>query len=719
MLGIRVYVRVVGLVFAVATGFCDLAGVEANAQPHSAPKVSGIANYAVELAFKGDFIRAAGLARRSGDGAAKKLVELLYLRDRPNEAGYRRIMAFLDTAPNWPLTEGLLKRAERALYVNREPAGLVLRHFTKRQPTTEQGSLAYARALLAVGDKKTALKYVKNAYYNPDIPSELEKQIVTEFAALLSIEDDRKRMWRLVYAHESNAAIRASKQLSEEYQKAAIVAQQLLRLGAAADKQYETLPSAMREEPGIKYALTWYYRKKADYPKARAILASVPGNANFMGDPEAWWIERRIVARHSLGKGHRDATQVGYKIASSHGLSTGEKAAEGEFLAGWIALRYLNHPAAGLRHFKRLGDLAETATEKARAGYWTGRALDALGQPGRAKAFYRDASKYSTVYYGQLAREKVGLNPIAEASAIGIASAPARTVIEKDEVVRAFRMVADLGHKNELPMFFEAFANRFKSVDEMNAVASLVWMEGGSYLTVRLAKTAAAKHVYIDAWNYPDRALPEWKEIGKPVERSLIYALARQESEFNPTAGSKVGAQGFMQIMPDTGKLVTKQYGLEYQDGILTNDPSFNVMLGAAHLGDLISNHRGCYVLALVSYNAGPRRSREWIAEYGDLRTGETDPVDWIESIPYPETRQYVQKVLQNLHVYRSRLSFTTVRPMTADLARGSTLGKLSVAASEPARSLSVKTIPAQLLGPVNNRTNVGAQPIFGGPVPN
>ena len=498
MVRIKGYVRVVGLVLAAVTGFGALAGFEAKGQPHSAPKVSSIAVYAVELAFKGDFIRASGLASRSRDRAAMKLVELLYLRDSPNDAGYQRIMAFLDTAPNWPLTEGLLKRAERSLYFNNEPAELVLGHFEKRQPTTAQGSLAYARALLAVGDKKTALKYVQNAYYSPDIPSELEKQIVTEFGTLLSDEHYRHRMWRLIYAHESDAAVRASKRLSEGYQKAALVAQQLLRLGAGADNQYEKLPPALREEIGLKYALVWFLRKKADYDKASAILASVPGNANVMGDPEAWWTERRIVARQSLGKNYRDATRVGYKIASSHGLSTGEKAAEAEFLAGWIALRYLNHPAAGLRHFKRLGEIAETATDKARAGYWVGRALDALGQPGKAKAFYRDASRYTTVYYGQLAREKAGLGSIPELVSTGIASASARTIIDKDEVVRAFRMVAELGHKNELPMFLESFASRFSTVDEMNAVASLVRMEGGSYMAVRLAKAAAAKHVYID-----------------------------------------------------------------------------------------------------------------------------------------------------------------------------------------------------------------------------
>jgi soluble lytic murein transglycosylase len=165
--------------------------------------------------------------------------------------------------------------------------------------------------------------------------------------------------------------------------------------------------------------------------------------------------------------------------------------------------------------------------------------------------------------------------------------------------------------------------------------------------------------------------MPAWKQIGKPVEKALVYGLSRQESEFDPKAGSKVGAQGLMQLMPGTAKLVARQYRLSYAPSKLTGDPAYNVKLGAAHLADLVEDYGGSYVLTLVAYNAGPRRSREWVAEYGDPRSGQVDPIDWVESIPFQETRQYVQKVLQNTHIYRSRLAPKTVRPMTADLRRG------------------------------------------------
>ena len=676
-------VSLVALAAAAATVAPSL--YSADGQVMAEPQVSADAVEAAKLALKGDFVEAGQAAARSRDPAAIKLVELYYLRQHPNDAGYERIMAFLDEAPNWPLSEALLKRAERSLYANNEPAPLILAHFAKRKPTTSEGALALARALIATGDKEKAHKYIQKVWYDPDLDSDLEKSVAKEFGKLLTADDDKERMWRLVYAQETNAAIRASKRLSRDYQKAAAVAQLLIRNEKGADKKYSALPSSMRNQLGMKYALTRYYRKKEAYSKARAILASVPGDAAKMGDPQAWWIERRIVARHSIGINDRNHAKVAYKICRAHGLSKGDAAIEGEFLAGWIALRYLKDPATALKHFTRLGEIADTRTEKSRAGYWKGRALEAMGRKTDAKAQYREASQYSTLYYGQLAREKIGLGRVPEEIESGEASAAARTSVDKDEVVRAYKMLAKAGGQDQLRYFLWSFAQRFDTVDEMNAAADFVWSEGGAFMAVKFAKAAGTRQVDIDSWGYPIRALPDWKQMGKPVEESLVFALSRQESEFNPTAGSRVGAQGLMQLMPGTAKLIAKQYGVKYSSSKLTADPAYNVQLGAAHLGDLIEDFGGSYVLTLVAYNAGPRRSVEWLKEYGDLRAGEIDPVDWVESIPFHETRQYVQKVLQNLHVYRSRLAPKTVRPMTADLMRGSDVASINTAATEAA----------------------------------
>ncbi|MGH6821560.1 MAG: hypothetical protein ACREDU_11965, partial [Methylocella sp.] len=340
---------------------------------------------------------------------------------------------------------------------------------------------------------------------NPLLDPELEKKVSSEFKTLLSLEDHQRRMWCLVYAHETNAAIRASKRLSGGYQNGAKVAQALLRGVGGADKQYAKLPAVMREQLAMKYALVVFHRKREAWGKVRAILVDIPGDGR---DAEAWWVERRIVARHSIGTKRKDSFKAAYQITRSHGVASGEGASEGEFLAGWIALRHLKEPGKALPHFQKLHTLVRTETEKARAKYWTGRAFAAMGRETEAKSAYREAAQYSTVYYGQLAREKIGLGKVPEKVTSGESSAEARAKIDKDEVARAFKLVAAAGGKGDLHMFLWAFAHRFDTADEMNAAADLVWSEGGATMALKLAKAAAPRNIDIDHWSYPVNALP-------------------------------------------------------------------------------------------------------------------------------------------------------------------------------------------------------------------
>ncbi len=678
---VRGFSKVVVSAVLMGSAFLPVTAAMTSAAAIAAPQVSNLSVQATELALKGSFIDAGSLAQRSGDEAAIKLVELLYLRDHWKDAGYRRIMDFLRAAPKWPLSETLIKRAEQALYENDEPVDLIMAHFAGREPVSTEGRLALARANFAKGNRKATQLLIQQVWNDTGISPAFEKSVISEFGSILTSDDHKRRMWRMVYAQETNGAIRNSKRLGADYQSAAKVAQTLLRGAAGAEKQYGRLPSSMREQLGMKYALVHYSRKLERYAKARAILATVPNTAAAMGDADAWWVERRIVARHSVGGTHKDSARAAYQIAKSHGFNAGSNAVEAEFLAGWIALRSLGNPETALGHFNKLAAIAPTGTEKARAQYWLGRTYAALGDKATARKAYERAAQHSTVYYGQLAREQIGLGKVPEAIDNGQASAAASARVDHDPVVRAFQMVAKADGKASLNMFLWSLASRFDNADEMNAVAAIVKQAGGTTMALRLAKASSQRNIDIDHWAYPIKALPNWPQMGKPVESSLVYGLSRQESEFDPNAGSRVGAQGLMQLMPGTAKLIAKQYRIKYAQSKLLGDPTYNVKLGAAHLADLIEEFNGSYVLTLVAYNAGPRRSYEWVKEYGDLRSGKIDAIDWVESIPFQETRQYVQKVLQNTHIYRSRLAPRTVRPMTADLRRGSP-GAIAIAAN-------------------------------------
>jgi soluble lytic murein transglycosylase len=630
-----------------------------------------LAIQAAQKALSGDFTAAGLLAKQSQDTAAIKLVELIYLKDHGGTAGYSRIVDFLNGAPNWPLTPTLMKRAEEALYKGNESAATIQGHFAKRKPVTPFGALALARAARAAGDNASVAKYVRQAWFDPDADATLEQQMSSEFGSQLNASDRRTRVWRLIYAQQGRAAVRNADRIGGEMMAAAQTAQLLIEGSSAGEKKYRGLSSAMREELAIKYTLARFYRRKENFAQARAILVTVPGDAAAMGDAEAWYEERRNIVRRSVGPKNSASWKAAYQIARNHGISGGDFVVDAHFLAGWVALRYMRDPRTAMEHFVKLQKAADTRTEQSRALYWIGRTYQAMGDQAKAKASYRDAAVNTTVYYGQLAREQIGLGKKPQDISSHTSSAATVAAVNNDEVVRAFRIMSQAGSKNQLNIFFWSLATRFDSEQELNAVAGIIHDAAGTSWALRFAKACGKRDVDLDDWAYPIRGLPQWRQLGKPVEKALVYALSRQESEFDPNAGSNVGAQGLMQLMPGTANLIARQYRVPYAVGRLKSDPTYNVELGAAHLADLVESFGGSYVLTLVGYNAGPRRSKEWLQAFGDLRGAQVDPIDWVECIPFNETRQYVQKVLQNVQIYRSRLAPETLRPMTADLARG------------------------------------------------
>lgn len=641
-------------------------------QKAGARQANDLVSKAIEWAGKGNFEKARQFAKASDDPVAIKLVSWLYLRESGEKAGYDRIATFLRANPHWPSSSIFAASAERALYNERRGAETVFAHFANSRPQTAEGMLALARANLATGNRSEAEALVSRAWRIAEADAAFEQQITREFGSLIGPEDYKARLWTKIVLQESNAALRAAKRLSKDYQLAAAAAQLLLRSNSGGVKAANALPASVRNEPAMRYALARYYRKADKDPEAAAILLKLPQSAEQLYDAEQVWIERRLVARDLLTAKRKKHWSTAYTLASSHAFVTGASAVEGEFLAGWIALRFLKDVDSAAAHFTKMAATATTRTDRSRAKYWLGRTYAATGQNELANAAFNEAAKVPTVYYGALARDALGLGRTPIQIAEIKPSDDDRARVSRDELVRAFRILGRAGRKGEMGLFLWPIGQRFKSPAEMSAAASIVSDDGGPFMAVRLAKAAASYGVDIDQWGYPIRAMPSWKQMGPNVEKAFVYGLVRQESEFNAQAGSHAGARGLMQLMPGTAKLITKQYKVPYKLALLTADPAYNARLGSAHLGDLVADFRGSYILTLVAYNAGPRRSLEWIARYGDPRSKGVDPIDWVESIPFTETRHYVQKVLQNTHVYRSRLEPGTMRGMTADLLRGS-----------------------------------------------
>ncbi|MGF1502441.1 MAG: transglycosylase SLT domain-containing protein [Paracoccaceae bacterium] len=408
-----------------------------------------------------------------------------------------------------------------------------------------------------------------------------------------------------------------------------------------------------------------------EYDEAEAYLASLAGPA-ALGRPALWSDRRRRLARRAAREGR---PQIAYRLAAGHHLTPmdGYDYADLEWLAGWVALRKLSDPAAAVGHFERFEAAVETPISLGRGGYWLGRALEAAGRTREADAAYARAAGHQTSYYGQLAAARIGADgdpALARSAPTPVAGAEARL----GPIARLAAVLRFAGEDSLAAQTILAEARRLEDRSAFEHLGAVAIAVEAPYLAVRVAKQAARDGHVIPEIYYPLHPLAAY---ARDVEPALALSIARQETELNPEAVSRAGARGLMQLMPGTARSVARDLGESYDLGRLTRDWRYNARLGQRYLSDRIGQFGGSYVLAAAAYNAGPRRAEEWTLRFGDPRRVEVDTVDWIETIPFRETRNYVQRVMEGLYVYRARLS-GTVGPMTlpTDLARGQFVGR-------------------------------------------
>jgi soluble lytic murein transglycosylase len=396
-------------------------------------------------------------------------------------------------------------------------------------------------------------------------------------------------------------------------------------------------------------------------------MLSAPKDPGRLYNLDEWWIERRLLSRKMLDIGeHRTA----YLIARDAALPARDiYKTEQEFTAGWIALRFLKDPATAAQHFARVGVGSVNPTALARGGYWLGRAAEAAGRSQDARAAYAAAAEQSTSYYGQLARAKLGLPQIE----LNGAPAARGRAIERLEIVRAVQLLYGLDEREiAIPIFADMGENG--DPDALVGLGELASRNGDARSMLLLGKAALNRGLPFDFYAYPVMGIPPFKSIGPDVEQSIVFAIARQESAFNPAVVSPAQAYGLMQVTPDAGKYVCKKYGASFDLGRLKTDPVYNAALGAAELGGLIEDYRGSYIMTFAAYNAGRGSVKKWIDRYGDPRDPKVDAVDWVELIPFSETRNYVQRIMENLQVYRARFGGGTRLQIEADLHRGASV---------------------------------------------
>jgi len=622
---------------------------------------------ALELLRGGEGEKALALAGQMRDPAARSLVQWLTIRLTPKDMGFARLTAFLREHPDWPHQILMRRRAERLLYDDKPDAKIVRAYFGKDPPVSGEGKLALARALLASGDRAGAQTLVRSAWHEDDLAKEIETETLAGFPGMLAAADHKARADRFFYQGKYDPGLRAAERGGAELAAYGRARAAVIRRAANAGKLLDAVPARLRQEPGYLFARIQLLRRKDDAAAAAKLLLSAPRDPKAILDPDEWWTERRLIARKLLDKS--DA-HTAYRVVSQAAMPEKENfKIDRAFTSGWIALRFLKDHAAALKHFAEINKLTYHPISLARGHYWHGRAAEAAGDRIAASAEYDRAAHYSIAYYGQIARTRLGHKDLALAPRAG-PSPDARAVFEREQPVRAIRLLYAAGEPELALSMLIDLAERARDLQTVQLLAELPNAAQDARAVVFVAKAAFGRGLSLDAGAFPTFALPSFSQVGPAVDQAVVYAIARQESAFNPRVVSSAGARGLMQVMPPTGRAVAKKYGIAFDVGKLLGDPVFNLKIGSAELGDLLQTYRGSYILAFAAYNAGRSRVNGWIQQYGDPRDPRVDPVDWVERIPISETRNYVQRVMENFQVYKIRLG----KPGTmidADLSRG------------------------------------------------
>lgn len=558
------------------------------------------------------------------------------------------IAAASELLPGWPGMATLRRNSERALVRENPGADIVIKAFDGSQPQTAEGIIALSRAYVAKGDVKAAQSVLSPFWRTEKLEAKDETTIINEFGPIIPTADHRYRMERMFYADRVGSAQRVAMLAG---------AKELADAWAAASEGDKNTPKLLAAVPteqrsaGYLFAEAEYLRKRKKFNDAAALILKAPTDRAALVDPDAWWVERRVLSRELVDKGDM---KTAYRIVSTHMAESPTNAADAEFHAGWYALRGLKDPAKAAEHFSRIANLAQGNLSLSRAYYWLGRAAEA-GGPGDPREYFMKAAAFGTTFYGQLAGERVGSRTLNITTPQP--SDSDRQNFSKREAVSAIGRLQEAGYERYANTLYVDLAGQLTSPGEVALLAEMAGKRGNHFLALRIGKIAAANGVNVGALSHPIGVIPETANISGSG-KALAYAIARQESEFNISAVSRVGALGLLQLMPSTAEQLAKKAGMAFSEAKLTTDPGYNATLGAAFLGQQLDRYNGSYVLTFAGYNAGPRRADQWIKRYGDPRGKDIDTVvDWIERIPYAETRSYIQRVMENYEVYKMRIS--------------------------------------------------------------
>jgi soluble lytic murein transglycosylase len=597
-------------------------------------------------AFVFERMRSWDVARRIAEAAKERLPSKVLLwreLSLSDSARFSEIVAFADENRDWPLLRAFRQHAEEVMVD--VPDSEVRAYFDKHPPVTPKGKLRLAEILAGSDQRETLAALVRDMWTKPDLSPDDEDVVLARYADIVRAQDHIARLDLLIWEGQLSAARRQMQRVPEDWRLLAEARLALSDMQDGAADLVARIPSQFRNDPGLILEHARWYRRRDLLEEATNVLQSPPQD---LVRPGAWWAERDVLVRKLVDE-RKD--RAAYELASWRGLKeTGSQLADAEFLSGWIALRRLNRATTAYEHFMRLYAGVKLPQSRSRGAYWAGRSAEVLGLQDAARGWLTSAAEHGTTYYGQLAAARLETAASPDFPSEPQPSPAESDAFERQDLVRAARMLAEIDQQELAKVFLLQVNSTAKTPVDYELVATLAEAISAPDVGIAAAKRAGRDGIPPLAQGFPLISL----DAKSTAEPPFVLAIARQESSFDKAAISRSDARGLMQLKPSTARDMAKSLGIPFSADRLLTDSTYNLTLGQGYLDKLLDTFGGSYMLTAAAYNAGPRRVKEWLETYGDPRI--VEPVDWIESLPFQETRNYVQRVLENLQVYRLRL---------------------------------------------------------------
>ncbi len=609
-----------------------------------------LANKAISEMKKAKWTAALKTAKKAKDKSIYNFIQWRHLLTKGNQASYYDYRTFIDKNEDYPRIGRVKYLAEHKLSTDKVSPKKIIDWYGSSEPLSGFGKMILGESYILTGEKEKGLGLIKEGWITAELTKSELRFYRKKFKKYLNANDYIKRADYLAWNNKYWDLKRLLRYLPKEYQLLYNARQLLMSKSYGVDNAISKVPTKFKNDAGLNYDRLKWRRKRGRVDSSVEILLKIKNTKDYLVRPDKWWIEREIISRSLI---YKKKYELAYKISSNHSLSEGPEFAAAEWMSGWIALSFLNDPLLAKDHFENFYNNVGYPISVARGAYWLGKTYKVLGYNELSNKWFTEASNYLTTYYGQLAFMEINPNGKFELPKDFEVNNKYRDYFFKKEIVKLIYLLDELDEDKYAKHMLRHLANdNIDSGSEILAAELATNIDRFDF-AIQISKIASYEKRFHNKFNYPIISTPKYINGRKIPEAAFILSIIRQESEFDLKANSHAGAKGLMQLMPYTAKLVAKQAKLPYSKSRLTTDPEYNINLGSHYIAGLILEYDGAYPYAVAAYNAGPKRVRYWKKINKNPQKGQTNYIDWIELIKFKETRNYVQRVLENYNVYR------------------------------------------------------------------